>query len=246
MFNLTRFSFTNPGTAINQSLTQPTELKTSSKKPSGSARNTQENLSKETSCLSSGSPSKVQLTQFVPSVPLNVITSQDLNQIVLQTSDNLTQAKRVEHRAVQRVFNSLSQGSLQKGHHHQYVIRRPDRIIRGLVNAGLLPSYAEMGRQDFLGLTAFERTAINTPIWYLESHKEEIMDWIEDNTDDEPEEVFRILQAGSIIGASTGAYECMSEAVNRLAGRLNALPSGKARMAVLRNPGSLVALISAN
>lgn len=176
---------------------------------------------------------------------LNEITSQDLNQVQLSTYDELSSRMRNEHRAHQSVMNSLTSQSLAKGFKNISVIRRPDVLIQLLVNEGILPEEAELGRQRFCDMGYLERTALSAPISYLMENEERIKEWVEDNTEHFPDDVFNVLIGGAIIGASLGAVPLASPTLRTLYSRINALPDTASKTKVLRQKDRVLALISA-
>ena len=85
--------------------------------------------------------------------------------------------------------------------------------LKYLVKIGVVPESAIVGR---LGVGTFTRTGAAISISYLDENKDEILDALEDKfANIDPEEVFRILEQGSILAAYHGLVEVQSEAVQR-------------------------------
>jgi len=176
------------------------------------------------------------------------ITSQDLNNKVRELNQRQpTPVERREHRAYARLVESLDKASLKEGHNHFEIIRRIDLIIKGLVKAGILNDDAVIGRQEFFGLSRLERTALNTSMYVLMDPDTEaaIKAWTEDNTSADPDEVYRILLAGSVIACSTGEFlDFASLPLQRLTSRVNTLDV-RSRMKVVQSKSTTLNLVSA-
>ncbi len=157
-----------------------------------------------------------------------------------------TRTQRHECRAVARAMNSMSVLSIKEGNNHEVVITQIHRIVERLVEAGVLPADAVVGRQEFLGVPYLKRTAVASPISYLDSYEEDIKAYIEDNLPKyNPDDVFNILLIGSVIGGTQGFYKFEAPIINKLVTVTNALPGTTNKMAVLRNADSLEALLLA-
>ena len=155
-----------------------------------------------------------------------------------------TRTQRHECRAVARAMNSMSLLSIKDGNNHEVVITQIHRIVERLVAAGVLPADAVLGRQEFLGVPYLKRTAVASPISYLDSYEEDIKAYIEDNLPQyNPDDVFNILLIGSVIGGTQGFYSFEAPILNKLVTVTNALPGTTTKMTLLRNPESLEKLL---
>lgn len=143
-------------------------------------------------------------------------------------------------------MNSLTTQSLAKGFNNIAVVRRPDLLIKLLIQEGILPDESDIGRQKFCDMGYLERTALMAPIAYLEERQEEIKEWVEDNTEHFPDDVYNVLIAGSVIGASLGYVELSSTALSTLYSRINALPDTNCKTKVLRSKDRVLRLIDAD
>ncbi len=143
-------------------------------------------------------------------------------------------------------MNSMSVLSIKEGNNHEVVITQIHRIVERLVKAGVLPADAIVGRQEFLGVPYLKRTAIASPVRYLEQYEEDIKAYIEDNLPRyNPDDVYNILLIGSVIGGTQGFYVFETQILNKLVRVTDALPGTSNKMAVLRNADSLEALLLA-
>lgn len=177
---------------------------------------------------------------------LNEITSQDLNQVQLSTFKELSNRMRHEHRAHQAVMNSLSSQSMAKGFKNIAIIRRPDLLIKLLIEEGILPEESGLGRQKFCDMGYLERTALSAPVSFLMENEEKIKEWVEDNTEHFADDVFNILIGGAIIGSSLGMVSLASPTLKRLYSRINALPDTTSKTKVLRSKDRVMTLLSAD
>lgn len=143
-------------------------------------------------------------------------------------------------------MNSLATQSLAKGFKNIAVIRRPDLMIKMLIDEGILPDESDLGRQKFCDMGYLQRTALAAPIAYLEERQEEIKEWVEDHTEHFPDDVYNVLIAGSVIGASMGYVELASPALSTLYSRVTALPDTGSRSKVLRSKEAMLNLIDAD
>ena len=182
-----------------------------------------------------------------PHLPmLNEITSTDLNKAELSKFGELSSKMRHEHRAHQAVMNSLATQSLAKGFKNIAVIRRPDVLIKLLIEEGILPDESNIGRQKFMGVGYLERTALAAPIAFLEERQERIKEWVEDNTRHFPDDVYNVLIAGSVLGATLGFVEMSSNSLSTLYSRMRALPDTACKTKVLRDKDRMLRLINAD
>lgn len=134
--------------------------------------------------------------------------------------------------------------SIKEGNNHEAVITQIHAIVNRLVKAGVLPADAVVGRQEFLGVPYLKRTAVASPISYLDSYEEDIKAYIEDNLPRyNPDDVFNVLLIGSVIGGTQGFYRFEAPILNKLVKVMNALPGTSNKMSILRNPDSLQALL---
>lgn len=141
-------------------------------------------------------------------------------------------------------MNSMALLSIKEGNNHEAVITQIHRVVERLVHAGVLPKDAVVGRQEFLGVPYLKRTAIASPVSYLEEYEEDIKAYIEDNMPQyNPDDVYNILLIGSVIGGTQGFYVFNTPILNRLVRVTDALPGTSNKMAVLRNPESLEKLL---
>ena len=141
-------------------------------------------------------------------------------------------------------MKSMNEGSLKDGFQNLNMVGPVHHIIDALVKAGVLPEGARIGRLGFFGLTRFTRTAVSTPVIYLMKYEPEIKNWVEDNTQHNPDDVFNVLLAGAVIGASLGQTATQSDALNSLYRAVAALPSGKAKTKLLSDKATCLDLIS--
>ena len=182
-----------------------------------------------------------------PHLPMpNEITAQDLNLIQKEKFGNVSTRMRLEHRAVEKVMNSLSAQSLQKGFNNIAVIYQPQALIRLMVNEGILPEDCGLGRKRFCGTSYLTRTALSAPIAFLEENEEKIKEWVEDNTKHSADDVYNILRAGSVIGASLGYVDLASNTLHTFYSRMRALPDAGSRSKVLRDKDRILRLISSD
>lgn len=175
---------------------------------------------------------------------LSVVTSQDLNKVQLSISGELTDEMRWEHRAHERVMESVNNGSLREGFQNLHIVRHPNVLIDQMVADGALPTDCKIGKTKFMGLSKFQRTAIATPVTYLMQYEGRIHNWIEDHTSHNPIDVFNVLLACAVIGASQGHCNTASAALSALYRTVRELPSGKARTKLLRDKERTLKLIS--
>lgn len=115
----------------------------------------------------------------------------------------------------------------------------------GLIAVGILPGGCLLGRMKLFGMPYLERVAINVPLAFLVDKEEEIKEWVEDYTKDAADDVFNALVIGSMIAASNGYWKMSSTIASRLMARLGVLPDTSSKAKLLRNPESLLALVSA-
>ena len=174
------------------------------------------------------------------------ITAKDLNQMQLSMFGSLSQIQRLEHRALERCMNSLALQSMKDGHKNTEIIRRVDLVLKMLVNMELLPPEGIIGRQKFMDMPYLHRTALATPISYLEEYRDAIKDAIEDHTDYNADETFSVISGGSIIASTQGYFPMASDLGQRMINRVNALPDTNTRSKVLRDKDRLIKLISSD
>ena len=141
-------------------------------------------------------------------------------------------------------MQSVDSGSLMEGFRNTYVIRDIHHIIDLMIREGVIPEDSKLGVMPMMGLSKFQRTAINTPIPYLWQHQTRIKNWIEDNTPYSANNVFNALLAGAVIGASLGYTVTYSKALRNLYREVRALPSGRARTKLLRDRDECLKVIS--
>lgn len=153
---------------------------------------------------------------------------------------------RHEHRAYEGVINSLAAQSLKTGFKNIAVVRRPDVLIRLLIEEGILPEDSDLGRQRFHDMGYLQRTALSAPIAFLEERQEQIKEWVEDNTEHTAEDVYNVLRAGAVIGASLGYVRTASPVLNTFYSRIRSLPDTGSKTKILRNKESIINLISAD
>ena len=174
---------------------------------------------------------------------LNAVTVQDLLQAESSISGEVTTVARQELRGLIMTIESIIDGSLVDGLDNLEAIRHIHRIIDALVDEGILPDDARIGRESFAGIKSFCRTAIRTPVYYLMEYQEDIEAWVEDNTRHRGSDVFKVLITCAEIGASMGMTPMQSGVLNVFFPALNALPSGQAKMKALRNKDVLLKLL---
>lgn len=152
---------------------------------------------------------------------------------------------RLVARGFEKSLESLAQQSVQKGYSNVDMVTHLEAIVNALIAEGLLPADCYIGRQKFLMLSGLERSAITVPVEFLESRREDILNWIEDNWDLNAESVFNALRNGSVIATSLGLVPCSNPVVKQLCDHMQSLPSGKARMKALRNRQDTLKQLSA-
>lgn len=175
---------------------------------------------------------------------LSVVSAQDLNKVQLSMSGELTDGDRYEHRAHAHVMLSVDSGSLKEGFRNLSVVRDIHHIINLMVSKGVIPAECKIGRQSMMGLSRFNRTALNTPVAYLWEHQARIRNWVEDNTKYNANDVFNALLAGAVIGASLGYTKTRSQALRNLYTGVRMLPTGKARTKLLADREQCLRLMS--
>lgn len=173
----------------------------------------------------------------------NAVTVQDLLRVESSISGEVTTVARHELRGLIMTIESIIDGSLVDGLNNLEAVRQIHRIIDGLVDEGILPDDARIGRESFLGIKSFSRTAIRTPVYYLMEYQEDIEAWVEDHTSHRGIDVFKVLIAAAEIGASMGMTPTQSGVLNVLFPAIRGLPSGQAKMKALRNKDVLLKLL---
>ena len=154
----------------------------------------------------------------------------------------LTNAARNEHRAYEKVIESLHTRSVQTGFKNRDVVRDIDKLVRRMAKEGVLPTDCYIGRLRFSGLSRLERVAIKCPLTYLEAEREKIHNWVEDNTDYNAEDVFNALRCGAVIATSQGLVPATSPVITELVKGVSDLKSGTKKMAAFRDVNALMGL----
>lgn len=106
---------------------------------------------------------------------------------------------------MKRVDLSYDAKSHKEGHKNTLVYKQIHGYINYLVKEDLIPKSAVVGR---LSIGSYTRTALAMKLSQLQEVKEVIMDALEDRFNiDDPEEVFRILEAAVIFAGYNGLIE---------------------------------------
>lgn len=172
----------------------------------------------------------------------NVITSRDLNQIEM-TQSQLTPTKYFEHKAVELAFNSLSIGSIYRGHENERIFNNIKRIVRDLISAKLFPKECYLGRMPFAGIASLSRAAIRVTPEHINNNRDEIIMYAI-KKDYEPEELLRVLFFSSVNAASNGHLPFESVTCQKGFKIVRALPVS-VRSGVLQGRYKTVKLFSA-
>lgn len=157
----------------------------------------------------------------------------------------LSTLQRREHRALIKAIDSLAQQSIQKGCKNLNVVYRTDNHAKALIKNGLLPRNSYLGRMKLFGMPYLERVAVNVPLSYLIKQEEDIKIFIEDNFSDFCEDVFNALVIASVIAGSNGYWQMSSQVNSRILSRIGVMPDTASKSKILRNPESILALVSA-
>ncbi len=94
------------------------------------------------------------------------------------------------------------------------IIKRPDSIIKSLIKAGILPEDSYIGIMQFGSL---KRTALVLKPKYLIDYADDIMNWVEDNSNQVPVAVYNSLSIGCMLAAFNGLVEFESPQLKDLA-----------------------------
>ena len=123
---------------------------------------------------------------------------------------------------MKRVDLSYEAKSHQVGHKNNQVYKQIHGYINYLVSVGLIDESAVVGR---LSIGSYTRTALAMKLSQLADRKESIMDALEDRFGlDDPEEVYRILEAGCIFAGWNGLIEMTTITANSFIDIYGALP----------------------
>lgn len=145
-----------------------------------------------------------------------------------------------------KVWDAYCEQSIQKGFNNQSVIRRTDRIVHGLINAGILPHDCYLGRMNWFGSPYLKRVAINVEFAFLADKKDDIMEWVfERGIEDHPEDVFNALVLGSFIAGSHGYWKMAAPILQRFTNVMAVMPDTSTRTKILRDPSTIIRLSSA-
>jgi len=129
---------------------------------------------------------------------------------------------RIEHRFAVNVFKSMATNCTRDGFGHYDVILRPDRIIKRLIDANVLPAQADVGR---LQLGNLKRMGVGTRLRYLDEYQDVIKNYMEDEMGmSNVDEAYRVLCQGSLLAIFTGLVHAESPVLNNVAQFLAVLP----------------------
>lgn len=108
------------------------------------------------------------------------------------------------------------------GFGHYDVIVRPDRIIKRLIAANIIPAQADVGR---LQLGNLKRMGVGTRLRYLDEYQNAIKNYMEDEMGmSNVDEAYRVLCQGSLLAIFTGLVQAESPVLNNVAQFLAVLP----------------------
>ena len=110
---------------------------------------------------------------------------------------------------------------VRDGCNNLHTIHRPDAIIEGLIESGILPATALVGR---LQVGSLIRTGCAVEIAYLVEYENDIKDWVEDNTDHKADDVFNVLGIGAVLALFSNKTTARSELLREVAPVISALP----------------------
>ena len=123
------------------------------------------------------------------------------------------------------------------GHNNDHVYNQIHRYIEYLVNQNILPTEAIVGRKNVANYT---RTALAVEFRYLHTYKFEIMKALQKRYKmNDPEQVFRCLEQGTILAAYEGLVECPSEVARLFIDFVGKLPTKNMQSTLLRSSSNL-------
>ncbi len=136
---------------------------------------------------------------------------------------------RLETRAIARFHNSIELGSTQRGHKNRKIYTQIHRFIDYLVSIEQLPPSAVVGR---LKVGNFTRTACAIDFGWLDAHRAEILDALEDRFGVDPDEAYQVLEQGAVIAAYHQLIAIKSVAIDRFISLFNSVPESVQSMMV--------------